>query len=72
MMWVVVLALVAQAFKPAIAGPTYTADIAPLINDRCGMCHHPSGSAPFSLLTYADVKRRAKQRGPGTVLVEIA
>jgi Flp pilus assembly protein TadD len=61
MMWVAVLALVAQAFTPAIAGPTYTADIAPLINDRCGMCHHPSGSAPFSLLTYADVKRRATQ-----------
>jgi Flp pilus assembly protein TadD len=61
MMWVAVLALVAQAFRSAIAGPTYTAEIAPLINNRCGMCHHPSGSAPFSLLTYADVKRRATQ-----------
>jgi Flp pilus assembly protein TadD len=40
---------------------TYTKDIASLITDRCGMCHHPSGSAPFSLLTYADVKRRATQ-----------
>ena len=81
MMWLVVLALVAQAFRPAIdiaglkprattepratigqtTSITYTADIAPLINDRCAMCHHPSGSAPFSLLTYADVKRRASQ-----------
>ena len=25
------------------------------------MCHHPGGSAPFSLLTYADAKRRATQ-----------
>ena len=25
------------------------------------MCHHPGGSAPFSLLTYADAKRRAAQ-----------
>ena len=25
------------------------------------MCHHPDGSAPFSLLTYADVKRHATQ-----------
>jgi len=23
------------------------------------MCHHPGGSAPFSLLSYGDVKRRA-------------
>ena len=40
---------------------TYTKDIAPLVNDRCAMCHHPNGSAPFSLLTYPDVKRRATQ-----------
>ena len=37
---------------------TYAKDIAPLIADRCGMCHHPGGSAPFSLLSYDDVKRR--------------
>jgi tetratricopeptide repeat protein len=40
---------------------TYTRDIAPLLSDRCATCHHPNGSAPFSLLTYADVKRRATQ-----------
>jgi Flp pilus assembly protein TadD len=38
---------------------TYARDIAPLVADRCGMCHHPGGAAPFSLLTYTDVKRRA-------------
>ena len=38
---------------------TYTKDVAPLLADRCGMCHHPGGSAPFSLLTYADAKRHA-------------
>ena len=54
-----VLAFVAA---PAIAQPvTFSRDIAPLIVDRCGICHHPGGSAPFSLLTYADVKRRATQ-----------
>jgi Flp pilus assembly protein TadD len=55
---VVLLALVA----PRIAGAdtvTFSKDIAPIIADRCAMCHHPGGSAPFSLLTYADVKRRA-------------
>ena len=45
----------------AAAPLTYTKDIAPLMNDRCAMCHHQNGSAPFSLLTYADVKRRAAQ-----------
>ena len=45
-----------------VASPvTYTKDIAPLVADRCAMCHHPGGAAPFSLLTYADVKRRATQ-----------
>src|SRR5438105_3866759 len=43
----------------AAEGMTYSRDIAPLVIDRCGMCHHPGGSAPFSLLTYDDVKRRA-------------
>ena len=38
---------------------TYTKDIAPLIADRCAICHHAGGSAPFALGTYADVKGRA-------------
>ena len=41
------------------ADVTYAKDIAPLIADRCEMCHHGGGSAPFALETYADVKRRA-------------
>jgi hypothetical protein len=40
---------------------TYAKDVAPLLNDRCAMCHHAGGSAPFSLLTYADAKRHAAQ-----------
>ena len=46
---------------PAFTTVTYSKDIAPLIADRCAMCHHENGAAPFSLLTYADVKRRATQ-----------
>src|SRR5262245_8631539 len=45
----------------ALAAVTYANDIAPHINDRCTLGHHPNGSAPFSLSTYADVKRRATQ-----------
>jgi hypothetical protein len=50
--------------RPGLAGtapqvPTYTADIGPLLAERCGMCHVKDGPAPFSLLTYADAKRHA-------------
>jgi Flp pilus assembly protein TadD len=40
---------------------SYSKDVAPLLVERCGMCHHPGGPAPFSLLTYSDAKRRATQ-----------
>src|SRR5438309_1296817 len=43
-------------------GPTsFTRDVAPILFERCAVCHHPGGSAAFSLLTYADVKQRATQ-----------
>jgi Flp pilus assembly protein TadD len=52
-----------QAGSSETAAPqvTYARDVAPLLSDRCGMCHHAGGSAPFSLLTYADAKRHAGQ-----------
>jgi hypothetical protein len=34
---------------------------APLISDRCAMCHHEGGPAPFALQTYDDIRRRATQ-----------
>ena len=40
---------------------TYTRDIAPVIFASCASCHRPGQSAPFSLLTYEDVRPRAKQ-----------
>ena len=49
------------ALAIATATITYAADIAPLVNDRCVMCHHAGGSAPFTLETYADVRRHASQ-----------
>ena len=38
---------------------TFSADIAPILFERCGGCHRPQGAAPFSLLTYAAAKPRA-------------
>src|SRR5258708_39367874 len=40
---------------------TFNKEIAPLIYQNCASCHRPGEVAPFSLLTYADVKKRAKQ-----------
>jgi tetratricopeptide (TPR) repeat protein len=40
---------------------TFTKDVAPIVFARCGVCHHPDGSAPFSLLTYAAARPHATQ-----------
>ena len=40
---------------------TYSNSIGPLIRKNCICCHHPGDVAPFSLLNYEDVKKRAKQ-----------
>jgi Tfp pilus assembly protein PilF len=40
---------------------TFNKDIAPIVFERCASCHRPGQSAPFSLLSYEDVKKRAKQ-----------
>ncbi|HYV28634.1 MAG TPA: hypothetical protein VFA77_13945, partial [Candidatus Eisenbacteria bacterium] len=40
---------------------TFATDIAPIIYRRCSVCHRPGQAAPFSLLTYAEVKKRASQ-----------
>ena len=41
--------------------PTYNKDIAPLVWTRCGSRHRPGQLAPFSLLSYADVRSHARQ-----------
>src|SRR5262245_9505847 len=40
---------------------TFSKDIAPIIMDKCASCHHPGAVAPFSLLSYQDVRKRAQQ-----------
>src|ERR1700730_1407601 len=45
---------------PTAEGPTYCRDIAPVVKANCVACHRPGEVAPFSLLTYKDVRKRGK------------
>ena len=49
--------------QPPTARPdvTFARDVAPVIYAKCGVCHRPGGSGPFSLLTYADARQHARQ-----------
>jgi tetratricopeptide (TPR) repeat protein/mono/diheme cytochrome c family protein len=40
--------------------PTFSRDIAPIVYHHCVTCHHPGTSGAFSLLTYEDVRPRAR------------
>lgn len=39
---------------------TFSEDIAPIVFKNCSPCHRPDEAAPFSLLTYQDVLKKAK------------
>jgi tetratricopeptide (TPR) repeat protein len=39
---------------------TFYQDIAPIVYQHCSSCHRPMGSAPFSLMTFDQVKSRAR------------
>lgn len=40
---------------------TFNRHVAPILFANCSNCHRPGEVAPFSLLNYADAKKRAKQ-----------
>ena len=50
-----------QASSVAAPQVTYSRDVAPIVFRACATCHRPGEAAPFSLLTYADVKKHARQ-----------
>ena len=58
---VAVCAMAGSSDQPAAqqAPVTFATHIAPILFEHCVSCHRPDGSAPFSLLTYEDVLRRA-------------
>ena len=57
MLSVVGLAFAGVALNAATV--TFARDIAPIVFEHCASCHRPGEAAPFSLLTYDDVRRRA-------------
>src|SRR3954454_19157233 len=44
----------------AAAAVNFTEHVAPIVFANCSSCHRPGEVGPFSLLTYNDVKKKAK------------
>ena len=75
LLFVLTAALIAFAPSRPVAGqaqsvPTFSKDVAPILQRSCQTCHRPNSVAPMSLLTYEEVRpwaRAIKQRtGLGT------
>src|SRR5579862_9679261 len=47
--------------KPAHGKLTFSHDVAAIIQKNCANCHHMGEVAPFPLVTYKDVAKRAQQ-----------
>jgi len=46
--------------QPKAAAVNFAEHVAPIMFDRCASCHRPGQVGPFSLLTYNDVRKKAK------------
>ena len=51
-----VVALAAANTVLAQEAPTYSRDVAPILQDKCASCHNPEGIGPMPLLTYEQVR----------------
>src|SRR5437867_9847747 len=56
---IVVITLVATSAM-AQTQITFTKDVAPILQERCQVCHRPGTFAPMSLLTYEEARPWAK------------
>ena len=43
-----------------VGNVTFAADVAPILQAKCQACHRPGQTAPFSLLTYDDARRKSR------------
>ena len=52
-----------EKYLPRAKGAlTFTKDVAPIVFRNCAGCHRPNQSAPFSLLTYQEIRKHARQK----------
>ena len=59
-------AVLPAAVPAAQRRPTFAADIAPILLDRCATCHRPGQPGVFSLLSYDDAKAKGKEIAAAT------
>src|SRR5262249_41401891 len=57
---VTLLFAVSASAQSAQSQVTFTKDVAPILQARCQICHHPSTFAPMSLMTYEEARPWAK------------
>ncbi len=50
-----------RGLPPQAPPVTFTKHIAPILFKHCAVCHHPGGEGPFSLLSFEDAKKHARQ-----------
>src|SRR5690348_4568555 len=56
----ILLSAAAVAGAATSTAPTFSKDVAPILQKHCQECHRPGEIAPMSLLTYSDVRPWAK------------
>jgi hypothetical protein len=54
------IAIPASAAQTAAQPVTFTKDVAPILQNKCQVCHRPGTFAPMSLLTYEEARPWAK------------
>ena len=60
----VVLAIAAPAMAAeSLPGPTFSKDVAPILQAKCQECHQPNSIAPMSLITYEETRPWARHQG---------
>ena len=58
---IAILVLLSISIVTRAAAPTFCHDVAPIVYENCVSCHRPGEVAPFSLIKFEDVKKRAEQ-----------
>ncbi len=57
---VVLLSLISMLACNSGSNITFADDVAPIIHENCTPCHQANGGAPFNLISFHDVAKRAK------------